>query len=298
MASYYYLSGYTTPAGVTDRAGVEAIQQQLNAQGASLKVDGIWGPKTDAAYKALNGNLNGSSGGMSYAQQQASMLNDFYQALLPMTSTPTISYTPRDSSEMRSEIATYLRPSYDSAIAAREAATVESNAALDADAWARGMGRSTYVTDVKQRSYAEEQADIARLEGEYAAALAQLLFEAIDTENARMLEVQQYNANLQAQASQAALSLATGMYGDYLAQQQALLAAASASSGGSGGGRKKSTGTSAESAELLLSGMTPVERWAVYNGATDRYKAYRDEIIAGVSDAEYAYLQRRYPGAK
>ena len=63
MASYYYLTGYTTPVGVTDRAGVEAIQQQLNAQGASLKVDGIWGPKTDAAYKALNGSLNSSSGG-------------------------------------------------------------------------------------------------------------------------------------------------------------------------------------------------------------------------------------------
>lgn len=33
---------------------IKAIQQQLNSQGAGLAVDGIWGPKTQAAYNAYN----------------------------------------------------------------------------------------------------------------------------------------------------------------------------------------------------------------------------------------------------
>ncbi|MFZ5975200.1 MAG: peptidoglycan-binding domain-containing protein [Bacillota bacterium] len=41
-------------------ADVKKLQQQLNAYGAGLKVDGIWGPKTQAAYQKYGSKLSSS----------------------------------------------------------------------------------------------------------------------------------------------------------------------------------------------------------------------------------------------
>lgn len=49
MAQRYYLDGYQPPSGIQDREGVIAMQRQLG-----VTVDGIWGPKTEAAYRARN----------------------------------------------------------------------------------------------------------------------------------------------------------------------------------------------------------------------------------------------------
>jgi len=57
----YVLSGYYPPMGVYSKDDVKQVQQQLNASGANLKVDGIWGPATNAAYYAGEGLNSGSS---------------------------------------------------------------------------------------------------------------------------------------------------------------------------------------------------------------------------------------------
>ena len=41
----YYQAGYTPPAGVNSATGVKEYQRMLG-----VDVDGIWGPKTQAAY--------------------------------------------------------------------------------------------------------------------------------------------------------------------------------------------------------------------------------------------------------
>lgn len=60
----YVLNGYYPPMGVYSKDDVKQVQQQLNASGANLKVDGIWGPATNAAYYAGE-TLN--SGGNAFA---------------------------------------------------------------------------------------------------------------------------------------------------------------------------------------------------------------------------------------
>lgn len=55
MASYV-LGGYTTPEGVGSRNQVAAIQSQLG-----VKSDGIWGPKTQAAYDAYQSRQSAQS---------------------------------------------------------------------------------------------------------------------------------------------------------------------------------------------------------------------------------------------
>lgn len=60
----YYSKGYQSAAnkaGATDTASVKKIQQQLNAAGANITVDGIWGANTQAAYTQFGSNL--TSGG-------------------------------------------------------------------------------------------------------------------------------------------------------------------------------------------------------------------------------------------
>lgn len=50
-------SGYSSGGGGYD-AEVAALQQELNARGANLTVDGVWGPKTQEAYNSL---MNGQT---------------------------------------------------------------------------------------------------------------------------------------------------------------------------------------------------------------------------------------------
>lgn len=58
--------------GSSYSAETAAIQQQLNAMGAGLAVDGIWGPKTQAAYdRYMGGGSSGSSGSGSGAAAEA-----------------------------------------------------------------------------------------------------------------------------------------------------------------------------------------------------------------------------------
>ena len=50
-----YSSGYSGGGGGYD-ADIAALQQELNARGANLTVDGVWGPKTAAAYEQYLGS--------------------------------------------------------------------------------------------------------------------------------------------------------------------------------------------------------------------------------------------------
>ena len=75
----------------------------------------------------------------------------------------TVTYTPAEEAALSEQIAAWLRPGYDRAIAERQERTRGYAAELTADAIARGMGASTYVTDVRSRQQRDEANDIAIL---------------------------------------------------------------------------------------------------------------------------------------
>lgn len=204
MASYY-LSGYTPPSDVTSSDQVKALQQQLG-----VTADGIWGPKTQAAYEKANGSTvpNAFS---SALKDSLSMIQSY---------TPQISYTPTSEETIRSNIASYLRPAVDQAITNREKQTVTNKANIDADAAARGMGKSTWVTDVKNRQQNAEASDVATMESNYGATLAQQIASALAQEKQNQLAAQQYNASAQQSALSNALSLANSFYTQSLANTQ------------------------------------------------------------------------------
>lgn len=205
MASYF-VSGYTPPSGVTNNEQVKALQKQLG-----VAADGVWGPKTQAAYEKSNGVTASTvpTGFSNALKDSLSMIQSY---------TPSISYTPTSEATLRSNISSYLRPAVDQAIVNRQRQTTANKANIDADAAARGMDASSWVTDVKNRQQNAEASDIGAMESNYGATLSQQLAQALAQEKQNQLAAQQYNASAQQSALTNALSLAQTLYGQSLAQ--------------------------------------------------------------------------------
>ena len=156
-----------------------------------------------------------------------------------------ISYTPLDEQTLVERISAVLRPVYDKAIAAIFQRNRHADAELDADAISRGMGSSTFVTDVKRRQDAAAADDVNDLEAEYGAKLSDQLYKAMEGERDRLLEVEKFNAQQKSLALEQAFSAARVLYDAYLAAR----AAQSATGGGSGGGSQKQQ-TAADPAQV------------------------------------------------
>ena len=290
----YYLNGYTPPQGVTNKEQVKNVQRSLNAQGASLNVDGVWGPKTQAAYAAANG---GAAGGGESALTDK--IRSYASQILAALDVPQTTTAQRGGQEIENDISAWLRPSYDNAIADRKRATDTYRAQIDADAIARGMGTSTYVSDLKSRQLANEARDIANLETEYAAALGKLVYEALSKQEERAFEAEKLNSERLYDANMLALESAYTLYRDEIAA----LAAAAKKSGGSGR-RSASAATAAkdiipstrEQCEEFLALQSEEARGLIYYSGDEKSARIRDELIASVGPAGYMQLQEMYPG--
>lgn len=170
-------------------------------------------------YKNLGGGSSGSkkssgtsSSGSGYYESapapvvdQTARFNALYKEMTGTTFRPqTVAYTAESEEDIASAIASWLLPGYERAIAERQERTRGYAAELDADAIARGMGASTFVTDVKSRQQRDEANDIAILQSEYGATLAKNVSERLSEEKDRALEADMFNA----EARQSAYALA------------------------------------------------------------------------------------------
>lgn len=224
----------------------------------------------------------GSSGGASDADILSGLIEDMYSRFTPQE----ITYDAKSEEEIRSTVAEWLRPSYDQAIATRKEQTLTNKANLDADAIARGMGSSTYVTDVKNRQQNAESSDIATMESDYGATLAKYVSEGVETENDRLLEVQEFNAEQRQAAYELAYSAAIELFPYYRKKS---------SGGGSGQSSNAVTATSRENVETFLGLLSSNERTEVYQATSSAGAQYRAEILASVGYAGYIQLQSKYP---
>lgn len=140
-------------------------------------------------------------------------------------------YTPIEESTLLARIGAALRPFYDRAIEAVSKNRQRASAELDADAISRGMGSSTFVTDVKQRQQNEAQQDVLDLEREYGARLSEQLYKAMEGERERQLEVEKFNAQQMNEANERAFAVAQVLYSAYLSGQRKKAAAQTAQTG-------------------------------------------------------------------
>lgn len=174
----------------------------------------------------LDNDDNGGNGTAAVytagARDFESILNEYLSAYKPQL----IDYKPADEKTLSEQLAAWLRPIFEQSIKNRERQTDKANAALDADAISRGMGSSTFVSDMKNRNAALEAQDIMDIEGEYGSQLAKNLFDALEEDRNRQLEADKFNAQAQNEAYQRAFAAAEQLYSTYLSSQ---------GSGGGGG---------------------------------------------------------------
>ena len=96
-----------------------------------------------------------------YGNKLTEYTNQLYEKL--SATMPTVQYNPTSTAQLRDNLETAYRAGYDQSVDARREATRRNNAAIDADAAARGMGASTWVTDAKMRQADSEAADRERV---------------------------------------------------------------------------------------------------------------------------------------
>lgn len=206
-------------------------------------------------------------------------VNQMYARFAPQQ----VPYDMRSEEEVRASVAAWLRPSYEQAIANRQERTRLNKANLDADAIARGMGASTYVTDVKNRQQTAEAGDIASLEADYGATLSKYVLDNVDRDKNRALEAEKYNAGARQDAYDKAYTAALSLFEQY-----------KKNAGKSKGGG--TVATSLEKCEAFLSMLPGEERRTVYEATTAQGERYRAELLASVGMAGYIQLMGKYPG--
>ena len=139
-----------------------------------------------------------------------------YQRMKEQYAPEKINYTPLDEQTLAERISKVLRPVYEKAISALFRGNKRQDAELDADAISRGMGSSTFVTDVKRRQDNLTTEGVRDLETEYGAKLADQLYKAMEGERDRQLEVDKFNAQQQSAAMSQAFEAAKVLYEAYL----------------------------------------------------------------------------------
>ncbi|MEN6635886.1 MAG: hypothetical protein ABFC56_08555 [Clostridiaceae bacterium] len=226
-------------------------------------------------------NPNGDGGSEPYASDEdvlSGYIDEMYARFAPQEA----NYDARSEDEIRSAVAAWLRPSYTQAITNRQEQTRQNKANLDADAIARGMGASTYVTDVKNRQQNAETSDIASLEADYGSTLSKYVLDGVDNDQDRALEAEKFNAEQRQSAYDQAYSAALALYAQYKKS----------------GAGVKSNGvnqTTLENCEAFLSLLSAEERNAVYEASTTQGARYRAELLASVGAAGYVQLMGKYP---
>ena len=225
----------------------------------------------------------GSGGGASDADVLSGFIHDMYDRFAP----EQLEYEAKSEEEIRSSVAAWLRPGYDQAIANRKEQTLTNKANLDADAIARGMGASTYVTDVKNRQQNAESGDIATMEADYGSTLAKYVSEGVNEETDRQIDVQKFNAEQRQSAYEMAYSAALQLFAQYKKR------------GGGGSSRKSSATatTSRTNCESFLNILSRDERKEVYEATTPAGEQYRAELLASVGTLGYIQLMGMYPSA-
>lgn len=182
-----------------------------------------------------------------------------------LSKTETISYNPLSPSTLKSAIAKALRPSYDKAIETRNRTAATNRAMIDADAAARGIGASTWVTDVKNRQNDAAATDIANLESDYSAKLYENLLSRLTDQENKKLTVDQFNA----QAKQNALSQALGLTDKYWEKWGAPVVGV-----GGGSSKKKGGGGNDKSETITLGELSQIANAAAGNDATAQREIY------------------------
>ena len=274
----YYVNGYTTPDDVSNSDDVKRYQRMLG-----VKADGIWGRITQAAYEKYNRKNSSEKASVK------SSSNDIFSDGFDWSDI---------SDKIKSNLVEILRPAVENAINNRRQTANTNKAEIDADAAARGMENSTYVTSVKSKENASRDSDIAGYEANYNSTLASnlqsMLMEAYKT----------YSENRNAQRSyeleQRKLQQDQAQFEEEMAFQRRKLSS-SGSSGRSASSKKssyssKGAGYGFEEYCMYIDSLGENGTKKLFSSNNKYWKNIRSQIQADIGNSGYALLYDRYCG--
>ncbi|MBR5949487.1 MAG: hypothetical protein IKZ82_12705, partial [Clostridia bacterium] len=152
--------------------GFVSSQPKSDQTGASSK------PKSTGGYYSPKGE-NGGNGETAPANgYDAGSFEDYYSRLIAALHSYGIDMALPTLDELYNQLSSFLRPSVDAAIEGRQRYGETVMAELDADAYSRGMGSSSYLSSMKNREYDDIANDIASMESSYNSTLAEYLYNA------------------------------------------------------------------------------------------------------------------------
>lgn len=125
-------------------------------------------------------------------------VDKYYAQFLAALPVAQIDYNPitteqKTQDEFAASYAAYMAPAYEQSIKKVLASADAQRASYDADAASRGMGTSTWLSDVKGRVSQGAQSDIASLSSQYQANLGTSVSEAYQNQLNRLLTVATQN---------------------------------------------------------------------------------------------------------
>lgn len=238
------------------------------------------------------------------------LFDGYYQSVYGLLSTAPVTVNAPSYEELYELYSAMLRPDTDAAIDARNQAAAANMAELDADAYSRGMGSSTFVTSMHGRELSTASSDIAQLEAQYASTLAAQLMNAMNEYNRMSLQAQMFNAQLDSDARSDAYSAAFNAYGTgrgrfsgtggIVFSPSGSLSGSSGSSGSShGSGSSGSSGSgsmSLASCTSYLNMLSPTDRANFFHSDDPYWAARRNEMMSSLGAQQYAYLCSLYSG--
>ncbi len=176
--------GYEVPGRPASRGAARARAQNANdadeadaepvrsASGAAVYENGGQGNEASSYEYGQSGDLA--------AYDFDAGLTDYYNRLAARLKAYGVTDIP-GIEQLYGLFESFLRPSVEAAIRQRERSGAYNMAELDADAYARGMGGSSYLSSMKAREQDDINDDIMGLEAKYGAAMAEYLYKALTT---------------------------------------------------------------------------------------------------------------------
>lgn len=292
---------FTKVQRATDPVGIKSVQQQLNAAGAGLKVDGVWGKNTEAAYQSylknqqstqLQGLLDGALAsvgniGAAYdaaGQQYTNSQNAAYEATKKNLEQQGLKLADQYNA-LRGQTYSNARLN---AIGNNEVLAAKGLAGNLYDGPASGVSETSRVAqnigmrnDINAATQQEQSA-----KDDIANQIIQAGF--TRDQNVANYLAEQHIAKVQAEAAAQQQAIQNAMA---LMEFQNSLAASAGSYSRRGTSTKKtSVETDASNLAAALSGMTAGQRYVFYNDENN-IKAIRDTL----GDDAYLHLVEQYP---
>ena len=252
----------------------------------------------EKSVKHHNKGSSGVSAGQSHAEntpadsgseiygsgQDASKgsFEDYYNRLLEALQSYGVNLSLPTLDEIYSQLEAFLRPAVDNAIEGRKDYGDAVLAELDADAYARGMGSSSYLSSMKYREYEDIARDIAALESDYGAELAGYIYDAAAELN-----------DIQIQLSKAMLA-SSGIGRHYGHGGHGHSHGSDGDAGQSGGDEPEPSGTTFGQYQIYFECISDSETENFFHSNDPYWVELRSQMGIDLTEEEYQYLIDTY----